>query len=111
MKRYVIGLIFKLVCRILYVEEIVMICQTIAMVLCRCGIVSEGYMQEKRFFEEMRLEGNDVGIVFVYFSWNFKHVIRRFLRSMFTYDLAEMTRQIANLLWQHRKICAIIKIL
>jgi len=45
----------------------------------------------------MRLEGNDVGIALVYFSWNFKHVIRRFLRSMFTYDLAEMTRRIANL--------------
>jgi len=27
-----------------------------------------GFMQEKSFFEEMRLEGNDVGIAFVYFS-------------------------------------------
>ena len=80
---------------------------------CKCVMVSGGggFMQEKSFFEEMRLEGNDVGIAFVYFSWHFKPVIRRFFRSVFTYDLAEMTRRIANLCQQHEKICTIVKIL
>jgi len=32
MKRYIIGLIFRFVCHILQVEELVVICQTIAMV-------------------------------------------------------------------------------
>jgi len=31
MKRYILGLIFKFVCDILQVEEIVLICQTIVM--------------------------------------------------------------------------------
>jgi len=32
MKRYILGLIYKFVCHILQVEEIVLICQTIVMV-------------------------------------------------------------------------------
>jgi len=37
MKRYILGLNSKFVCHILQVEEIILICQTVVMVLQMCN--------------------------------------------------------------------------
>jgi len=110
MKRYLLGFISKFVCHQLQVEEVVLICQTIVMISVNVYWLVGVSWKEKNI-QDVRLDWNIVGIAFANFLLNLKHAMKKCIWSGFTHDFTEVTRPIANLRYQHKKVCTIVKIL